>query len=176
MITWFQHYRRIRPFPLRDIYLLALGTWLGGMVLLGTVAAPAIFQTLQTSQGPGGNVLAGAVFGNVLDRFHYIAYACGTLMIVSLIGMVLDGSKPIAFALRSVIVIGMLALALYSGLVVSNRITQLQSEIGKNTSPSTLASPDSLRIQFDQLHQLSTRLMVVNMVGALVLLCWETRK
>ena len=176
MITWFQHYRRIRPFTLRYIYLLALGTWLGGMVLLGTVAAPAIFQTLQTSQGPGGNVLAGAVFGNVLDRFHYIAYACGTLMIVSLIGMVLDGSKPIAFALRSVIVIGMLALALYSGLIVSNRITQLQSEIGKNISPSTLASTDNRRIQFDQLHQLSTRLMVVNMVGALVLLCWETRK
>ena len=70
----------------------------------------------------------------------------------------------------------MLTLALYSGLVVSNKITQLQSEIGKNTSPSTLASTDNRRIQFDRLHQLSTRLMVVNIVGALVLLCWETRK
>tara|TARA_B100001123_G_scaffold449662_1_gene615963 strand:- start:5174 stop:5650 length:477 start_codon:yes stop_codon:yes gene_type:complete len=158
------------------MYLLTLGTWLGGMVLLGTVAAPAIFQTLQISQGPGGNVLAGAVFGNVLDRFHYISYACGSLMFVSLIGMALNGSKPVAFALRSVIIIGMLALALYSGMIVSNRITQLQSEIGKNISPSTLASTDNRRIQFDRLHQLSTRLMMVNIVGALALLCWEARK
>ena len=176
MITWFRHYQRMRPFTLRYMYLLALGTWLGGMVLLGAVAAPAIFQTLQISQGPSGNVLAGAVFGNVLDRFHYIAYACGSLMIVSLIGMALDGSRSIAFTLRSVIVIGMLALALYSGIIVSNRITQLQTEIGKNTSASTLAFTDNRRIQFDRLHQLSTRLMVINIIGALVLLCWEARE
>ena len=70
----------------------------------------------------------------------------------------------------------MLTLALYSGLVVSNRITQLQTEIGKNTSASTLAFTDNRRIQFDRLHQLSTRLMVINIIGALVLLCWEARE
>ena len=29
---------------------------------------------------------------------------------------------------------------------------------------------------FDELHVLSTRLMMVNLVGALALLCWEARE
>ena len=32
------------------------------------------------------------------------------------------------------------------------------------------------RARFDYLHQLSTRLMMINMVGALLLLYWEARE
>jgi hypothetical protein len=32
------------------------------------------------------------------------------------------------------------------------------------------------RIRFDALHQLSTRLMMINVAGALVLLYWEARE
>jgi len=31
-------------------------------------------------------------------------------------------------------------------------------------------------VRFDQLHQLSTRLMVINIVGALTLLYWEAKE
>jgi len=31
-------------------------------------------------------------------------------------------------------------------------------------------------VRFDELHVLSTRLMMVNLVGALALLFWETRE
>ena len=42
--------------------------------------------------------------------------------------------------------------------------------------PSRLPADDARRIRFDQLHVLSTRLMMVNLAGALALLFWEARE
>src|SRR5262245_56119175 len=50
---------------LRYVYILALATWLGGMVVLGAVVAPATFQVLQASAPAGGRLLGGAVFGAI---------------------------------------------------------------------------------------------------------------
>jgi uncharacterized membrane protein len=68
----------------------------------------------------------------------------------------------------------MLAVALYSGIVVLGGIEQIQEEVG--TLPSRLPATDNRRLRFDALHQLSTRLMMVNMVAALVLLYWQARE
>ena len=48
------------------------------------------------------------------------------------------------------------------------------SEVGG--LPSRLPAGDARRVRFDELHQLSTRLMMVNIVGALALLFWEARE
>jgi hypothetical protein len=150
--------------------------WLGGMVVLGAVVAPAVFQVLQIRSPEAGRLLAGAVFGTALDRFHYVAYACGGVILVTLIAMAVLGPRPPAFAVRTALVSAMLAVALYSGLVVLRSVDTLQHEIGVNVSPSSLAADDMRRVRFDQLHVLSTRLMMVNMLGALVLLYWEARE
>jgi len=39
-----------------------------------------------------------------------------------------------------------------------------------------LPASDARRIRFDELHQLSTQLMMANIIGALVLLYWEARE
>src|SRR5687768_17124390 len=57
---------------LRYVYVLALVVWLGGMVLLGAVVAPATFQVLQSIEPIAGRALAGEVFGVTLARFHYV--------------------------------------------------------------------------------------------------------
>jgi hypothetical protein len=44
------------------------------------------------------------------------------------------------------------------------------------TLPSQLPSGDARRIRFDELHALSTRLMMINLVGALLLVVWEARE
>ena len=159
---------------LRYVYVLALVVWLGGMVVLGAVVAPTTFQVLQASEPVAGRALAGELFGVTLARFHYIAYGAGVILLLSLVAMAVLGPRPPHFLIRSVIVTVMLAVALYSGFVVLGSIEQIQQEVG--TLPSRLPASDSRRLQFDALHQLSTRLMMVNMVAALVLLYWQARE
>lgn len=159
---------------LRYVYVLALAAWLGGMVVLGAIVAPTTFQLLQASAPENGRALAGELFGAILARFHYVAYAAGGLLLLTLIAMRILGPRPKAFAFRTILVLVMLLIALYSGLIVLGTIDAIQLEAGG--LPSLLPAGDQLRVQFDQLHQLSTRLMMANMAGTLVLLYWEARE
>lgn len=159
---------------LRYVYVLALAVWLGGMVVLGAVVAPTTFQVLQASEPATGRLLGGAVFGAILSRFHYVAYGAGILTLLALTAMALLGPRPVAFAVRWSIVALMLLVALYSGLVVLRGVDALQQEVGG--LPSSLPAGDARRVRFDELHQLSTRLMMVNILGALALLYWEARE
>ena len=56
---------------LRLVSLVLLALWVGGLAVLGFVAAPAIFAALEAHDPTAGRALAGAVFGAVLWRFHY---------------------------------------------------------------------------------------------------------
>lgn len=159
---------------LRYVYVLALAVWLGGMVVLGAVVAPTTFQVLQASEPATGRLLGGAVFGAVLARFHYVAYGAGIVALVALAAMALLGPRPHGFAVRSSIVGAMLLVALYSGSAVLREVDAIQTEVGG--LPSSLPSGDARRVRFDELHQRSTQLMVLNIVGALVLLYWEARE
>src|SRR5882672_4539610 len=101
-------------FALRYVYVLALVVWLGGMVILGAVVAPATFEVLQSSLPSTGRELAGMVFGTILVRFHYIAYAAGGVLLVTLAAMRVLGPRPAHVGIRAAIVAVMLAVALYS--------------------------------------------------------------
>ena len=159
---------------LRLVYVLALAVWLGGMTMLGAVVAPTIFQTLQAADPGSGRALAGLAFAAILTRFHFVAYGCGILLLVMLIAMALLGPRPKHVAIRCAIVVGMLLVSAYSGVVVLGEIDAIQREVG--TLPSRLPEGDPRRVRFDALHQLSTRLMMVDLIGALALLYWEARE
>jgi len=159
---------------LRYVYVLALVVWLGGMVILGALVAPTTFQVLEASAPATGRELAGAVFGATLARFHYIAYAAGGLLLVTLASMRVLGPRPRHVGVRAIIVALMLAVALYSGRVVLRQIDAVQVEAGG--LPSRLPAGDGRRVRFDALHLLSVRLMMFNIAGALVLLYWEARE
>jgi hypothetical protein len=174
---------------LRYVYVLALAAWLGGMVVLGAVVAPTTFQVLAPStveglapssaegqaSAPGNRrALAGEVFGAILARFHYVAYAAGGTLLLALVAMRILGPRPHAFAFRAVLVLAMLLVALYSGIVILGTIDAIQASAGG--LPSLLPVGDSRRIRFDELHRLSTRLMMANIAGTLVLLYWEARE
>jgi len=158
---------------LRYAYALALVVWLGGMVVLGAIVAPATFQILEASAPAGGRALAGELFGGILARFHYVAYAAGATLLVTLALMRVLGPKPRSFNVRLLLVVAMLAIALYSGIIVLGSIDAIQLEVGG--LPSRLPVDDARRLRFDQLHQLSTRLMLANAVAAMALLYWEAR-
>ena len=159
---------------LRYVYVLALVVWLGGMVLLGALVAPTTFEVLQASEPATGRALAGDLFGAILSRFHYVAYGAGVVLLVTLAAMALLGPRPVSYAIRSAIIVLMLGVAAYSGFVVLRRVDAIQREIGG--LPSRLAVGDPRRTEFDALHVLSTRLMMLNLAAALVLLYWEARE
>jgi hypothetical protein len=159
---------------LRYVYVLTLVVWLGGMFALGALVAPTVFQVLQAHEPVTGRALGGEVFGAILARFHYVAYAAGGLLLVTLFLMRLLGPRPPAFGVRVAIVTAMLATSLYSGLIVSAQIDAVQLESG--VAPSALPVSDARRVRFDELHVLSTRLMLLTMAGALALLYWEARE
>jgi len=159
----------------RYLALAALVVWLGGMIALGLLVAPTIFGVLQTAvpDATQGRVLAGATFGEILRRFHLLAYGCGTILILCLAAMKIIGPPPQTFIPRLAIVVVMLAIALYSGIPVSREIDSIQSQV--TGSISKLPETDARRMRFDRLHSLSTTLMTINMGLGLVLLYWYVR-
>lgn len=159
---------------LRYVYVLTLVIWLGGMVILGALVAPTTFQILQSLEPSTGRALAGELFGETLSRFHYIAYGAGSLMLVTLMAMARIARRPAGYGMRGVLVAVMLAVALYSGLVVLSRIDTIQRDVGGLAS--SLPAADARRLEFDALHLLSTRLMMLNLAGGLALLYWEARE
>ena len=163
-----------RMLALRYVYVLALVVWLGGMIVLGALVAPTTFQVLQAIEPATGRALAGDLFGTTIARFHYVAYAAGGLLLVTLAAMAVLGPRPRAFAIRCGLIFTMLLVSLYSGVIVLGRIDAIQRDAGGLTSQ--LPAGDERRARFDALHQLSTNLMLLNMAGALVLLYWEARE
>ncbi len=156
---------------LRYVYALALALWLGGAATLAAVAAPSIFSVLQAREGVAGRVTAGAVFGEVLRRYHLTAYAAGGLMLAALAGMALIGPRPRPYAARVAVVSLMLAAALVSGLAVSRRIERLQVASAGPVAALDPTAPQ--RVAFGRLHALSTLLVALDVAGGLVLLYWE---
>jgi uncharacterized membrane protein len=159
---------------LRYAYVLALVVWLGGMIVLGAIVAPATFQVLQATAPDTGRALAGALFGTILARFHYVAYASGAVLLLTLAITAVLGPRPANFAVRAALVALMLGIALYSGIAVLGEIARIQQAVG--ILPSHLPADDVRRLRFDALHQLATRLMMVNVVAGLALLYWEARE
>jgi hypothetical protein len=160
----------------RYLALTALVVWLGGMIALGLLVAPTTFGVLQASAADPatGRMLAGSVFGEILRRFHLVAYGCGALLMLCLFVMKFVGPPPAAFEIRVAVVALMLGLAVYSGVPVSREIAAIQAQV--KGPMSALPASDARKARFDRLHSLSTTLMVINMGLGLVLLYWYVRE
>jgi uncharacterized membrane protein len=158
---------------LRYAGLLALTLWVGGLVVLGAIGAPAIFDVLAARHVASDRVIAGAVFGEILRRFHLLTYACGVVLLGTLLVRGVMGPRPIMFAVRLAIAFVMLIASAYSGLIVSAKIARTQAEIG--AAPSSLAEGDPRRVAFGRLHAMSTGLAVVPILGGLFLLFRELK-
>jgi hypothetical protein len=158
----------------RYFALAALVVWLGGTLVLGVLVAPSTFGVLQAADPVSGRVLAGAVFGEILRRFHLLAYTCGAVLLVCFFVIKFIGPPPDGFLVRVGIVAVMLALALCSGVPVTRGIAQIQSQVSGPISQ--LPDTDPRRVRFDRLHSISTMLMAVNMGLGFVLLFWYARE
>jgi len=161
-------------FLLRYIALLALALWVGGLVALGGLAAPATFDVMAARHIPDGRVLAGAVFGEILRRFFVASCTAAGVILLSLVMRRILGPKPRHFGFRAGILILMIAATVYAGVTVAGRIAALQASI--SVAPSSLPESDPRRIEFGRLHMTSTALQLVPLLGGLALIFWELRE
>jgi hypothetical protein len=153
---------------LRYAGVLALTLWVGGLLALGGIAAPSIFDVAAAERG-----LAGAIFGETLRRFHLVSYLCGFVLLGTLLMRGVLGPRPVMFALRFGVAFLMLVASAYSGVIVSGQISRAQAAIG--VPPSSLPDGDPRRAAFGRLHALSTGLQLVPVLGGLFLMFRELK-
>jgi uncharacterized membrane protein len=158
---------------LRFATVLAIAAWIGGLVALGAIAAPAIFEVVSLRQVPDARMVSGAIFGEILRRFHLVSYACGALILVALAARAVLGPRPRRFAARFGLAALMLAATLYSGLIISGRIELVQHAIGVGVAPSSLPAGDPRRTEFGRLHAQSTMIQLVPLIGGVILMLFE---
>jgi hypothetical protein len=158
---------------LRYAGLLALTLWVGGLLILGMIAAPSIFEVLATRQVINDRLVAGAVFGEILRRFHLVSYACGVVLFGTLLARGIMGPRPLMFAARVGISFLMLLATACSGLLIAPRIARIQADVAM--APSSLPEHDSRRIEFGRLHAISTSIQLVPILGGLFLIFRELK-
>jgi hypothetical protein len=158
---------------LRYVGLLALTLWVGGLLVLGAIVAPSIFEVLAARHIAADRLVAGALFGEVLRRFHVLSFACGAVLVSSLVLRGVMGPRPIMFAARLLVAFLMLAATAYSGLIVAPSIERLQADAV--VAPSTLPANDTRRVEFEHLHAISTGIQAVPILGGLFLLFRELK-
>lgn len=156
---------------LRYAALVALAVWIGGLVTLGAIVAPAGFAVVDAEEIESGRMLVGLLFGASLRRFHLVVYVTGAVVLVSLVGRRLIGPRPVHFGVRVAVLCAMLATTGYSALVLTDQVERIQREVGV---PSlTLPEGHPVRTRFGWLHRASVALLVLNVAGGLALLGWE---
>jgi hypothetical protein len=160
-------------FFLRYLALVALAIWVGGLIALGALAAPTIFDVLETRDGAGGRELAGLLFGSVLQQQQYAAWALGAIVIISLAVRAALGPRPRRLAIRIWTVTLMLAISAALTFVIAPRIDAIR--VSARGPVSLLPDGDDRKVSFGRLHGLSNGLMLLTVVAGLGLMWTETK-
>lgn len=159
---------------LRVISLALVAIWIGGLAVLGIIAAPVVFDVLETHDPVAGRTLAGLLFGTIFERFQHLAWGLGGGLLALLGLRAALGPRPRRLAIQLWLVIAMLAASAYTGLIIGPRIDHL-----RDTTPVTMASlpdNDARRVEFGRLHGLSNGLMALTLMAGLSLFWIETRE
>ncbi len=125
----------------------------GSMFTLGILVAPQLFKTIESRD------LAGRVFGNILGVWLWVGLAC-LLVLTATAVISLARTRPLSRLLlgRLLTTVVMLGLVGAFGLVLA-RINTIQAGL---TAPiDTYPTDANPRLEFDQLHKLSTNLLSV---------------
>jgi hypothetical protein len=150
---------------LQFLYHLSLAILVGGGLVLGSVAASAIFRTV-SSRGE-----AGSIFGAVLARWDGLAIVCVVLVVLT--SVLKAGAYEVAGAPEARLVVRWIALAVMSAAVLySSGWANPIARTLRAQTPAWDEMPEStpLRREFAALHRRSSRAMRVGIVAGLVAL------
>jgi uncharacterized membrane protein len=134
---------------LKFVQVFALGTWVGSIIYLSFVVAPGAFATLKDRDQ------AGALVGYSLSRLHLIGLVAGVLYLVAAFVLVRSMKDLVQPAIIGVAL--MIVLTIFSQTKVTARMFALRTQM---VSVEATPASNPLRVEFDQLHQMSVRLEV----------------
>lgn len=171
----------------RCLVLVGLAFWLGGLVFLGAVAAPLIFQFCRAHHVA---ILAPQMVGAMVTRFNLVTYVCGVLLVLGWLGeaggRAVGASRKLWWT-QGVCSTLMLLIALSSGLVLMPRLHVLQAQLLPQLARTGLTTPASptlglnpreaaLKATFDAAHQHYQQIaMVAWWLGVVTLLALAVR-
>ncbi len=155
---------------IRFLMLLSLVIWIGGLIFFAFVLAPTVFNPsiLPTRQ------LAGNVVNRSLGILHTMANGCGIIFaITSMIdSRVVNGSAQ-PFAPRHILIYLMIILTLVSVFAISPKMQVLRQQM---VMIDEVPHDDTRRVEFNRLHQWSTRTEGTVLVLGLALLFLTARR
>jgi uncharacterized membrane protein len=152
----------------RFCMLLALVVWLGGIVFFAFVLAPTVFAVLPTRE------LAGNVVSRSLTLLHGMGVISGIIFaFASMLHSRLSAGTAQPLSARHLLVYGMIVLTLVSQFAVSGKMAALRTEMGVIDN---LPQNDARRLEFNRLHQWSTRLEGAVLLLGLTILYLTARR
>jgi hypothetical protein len=140
---------------LTTLSLLALGIWLGALLLFIQVAAvafsalPPLF--LNPAEGIHG---AGLVVGGTLRHLHYMGLLCGVVFLVSSF-LLRARVRWHSVVPQAVLVLVMVVLTAYLQFSVIPRMDTAQQSVGGTVGIAALPESSPARVLFNQLHRQS---------------------
>lgn len=166
----------------RWITMLGLGLWLGGILFLGAVSAPAIFRFCRAH---GVESLAPQIVGALVERFGPLSAVLGVVLCLAWLaeGIVIGKTTRKVWLMQGCCLSAMLVLALYLNFVALPELLLNQAavirESASNGTPLTIApnvAKSAARLHFDALHQRYSQLtMLIFWLGAAVLALFSWR-
>ena len=154
----------------RFLMLLSLVIWIGGLIFFAFVMAPALFNPaiLPTRQ------LAGNVVSRTLGVLHWMGVACGIVFaITSMIDSCVVNGAAHPFALRHILIYLMIILTLVSIFGIAARMEDLKRQM---VVIDNVPHDDARRVEFNRLHQWSTRVEGTVLLLGLALLFLTARR
>ena len=158
---------------MRCLFWLALSLYLGGLIALGAIAAPAIFRTVQgihatapqfealTKAGePEGAArqLGGEIFGNILRRFATLEMICLSLLLVTVLILGYTGLRR-GWGQRLGVA---LVVLLICGYVLDQDLTAIiwrtRSQWREAATQGQVQLATAHRTKFDRLHHCSEQM------------------
>jgi hypothetical protein len=158
---------------LRFVAIVALALWIGGLVALGAIAAPTVFDVLSAQNSVAGTMTAGVVFGEMFERFQHVCWGLGGGVALSLALRAALGPRPRRLSWRLWTTVAMLAVSVASVEIIAPRIDAIRASVP--VPMATLAAGDARAAEFGRLHGLSNGLMLLTLLGGAVLLWTEMR-
>lgn len=142
------------------VYFTALGLWVGGLAVLGTIVAPAVFRKAPTRPD------AGRIFGAALRAFGIVELVLGALLLAS--AWALRKAPGMRWGgLRTSLAALMCVLAVISVCGVDPAVATAAGKLGDlERAPEN----DPGRIWFQNVHRWSERLAGATLLTGFALL------